>query len=152
AERARQGLAARATSAQEGDLRPAIAIMEREAAAAIEWAAGRRDRAIEILQAASAAEGDLPPPLGLPPPVKPAPGLPGEMLLEAARPREAAAAFEETLRRHSNRTLAVVGLARAEAASGRSEAARSHYRAVLANLDGADAGVPEVKEAREAIE
>src|SRR5262245_21588433 len=52
ADRVRQTLAARANAVEEGDLRPAIAIMEREVAGLIELAAGRADRAVEILQAA----------------------------------------------------------------------------------------------------
>jgi len=151
AELARQGLADRARAEEEGDLRPAIAIMEREVAALIEVAAGRRDRAMDILRAAARDELDLPPPLGLPEPIKPAPELLGELLLEVGRARDAADAFEQALRRNANRTLSVLGLARAETALGRVEAARRHYRQVLANFDRADAGMPEVKEAREAI-
>jgi tetratricopeptide (TPR) repeat protein len=148
---ARQGLADRAQSEQEGDLRPAIAIMEREVAAVIEAAGGRRDRAIEILRTAAKAELELPPPLGVPQPIKAAPELLGEMLLEAGRAAEAVEAFEQGLRRNPNRTLAVLGLARAEKAAGRLDAARRHYRQVQANLDEADEGLAEVKEAREAI-
>ena len=146
---ARQGLADRAQSQQEGDLRPAIAIMEREVAGVIEAAGGRRDRAIEILRAAAKAEVDLPPPLGLPEPIKPAPELLGELLLESGRPAEAIDAFEQAMRRNPNRTLSVLGLARAEKAAGRADAARRHYGQLLKNLDGADAGLQEVKEARE---
>jgi tetratricopeptide (TPR) repeat protein len=151
AEMARQGLADRSRAPQEGDMRPAIAIMEREVAAAIEAAAGRRDHAIEILRAAAKTESELPPPLGLPEPIKPAPELLGEMLLEASRPQEAAAAFEQALQRNANRTLSVLGLARAETALGHADAARRHYRAVLANYDRADADLAEVKEAKAAI-
>jgi tetratricopeptide (TPR) repeat protein len=148
ADRVRQTLAARATSEQEGDLRPAIAIMEREVAGLIELAAGRRDRALEILQAAAAAELKLPPPLGLPAPLKPAPELLGEVLVEAGRAREAIEPFHQALRRHPNRSLSVLGLARAHAALGQTEAARTQYRALLANYDEADADLAEVKEAR----
>ena len=151
AELARQGLAERARSEQEGDLRPAIAIMEREVAAAIEAAAGRRDRAVDILRAAAKAEVDLPPPLGLPQPIKPAPEFLGELLLETGRGADAVDAFEQALRRNANRTLSVIGLARAEKALGRAEAARRHYQQVLTNLSGADEGLAEVKEAREAV-
>jgi tetratricopeptide (TPR) repeat protein len=151
AEMARKGLADRAQSEQEGDLRPAIAIMEREVAALIEAAAGRRDRAVDILRGAAKAELALPPPLGLPEPIKPAPELLGEILLEAGRAGEAVEPFEQALRRNANRTLSVLGLARAEAARGRVDAARRHYRQVLANLDGADPGFAEVKEAEAVV-
>lgn len=116
AELARQGLATRAQSEQEGDLRPAIAIMEREVAALIELAAGRHEQAVEILKAATQAELTLPPPLGLPAPIKPAPELLGEVLIELGRPGEAIEPFRWALGRNANRTLSVQGLARASAA------------------------------------
>jgi predicted Zn-dependent protease len=125
--------------------------MEREVAALIELAGGRRDNAIGILQAAASAENDLPAPLGLPAPVKPAPELLGEVLLEVGRPREAVAPFERTLQRHSNRSLSVLGLARAAAALGDAAAAERHYRELLVNFEGADADLPELTEARTAL-
>jgi tetratricopeptide (TPR) repeat protein len=152
AERARQGLASRATSEREGDLRPAIAIMEREVAALIELGAGRTGPAVEILQAAARAELKLPPPLGLPEPVKPAPELLGEVLLEAGRPREAIEPFEHALRRNPNRSLSVLGAARAHAALGETDASRARYRELLANYDEADPDLPELDEARRALD
>ena len=143
ADRVRQTLAAKATSEQEGDLRPAIAIMEREVAALIELSAGRRDQAVTILRAAADAEMKLPPPLGLPEPLKPAPELLGEVLVELGRAREAVEPFQQTLRRHPNRSLSVLGLARAYAASGQTEEARTRFRALLANYDDADGDVAE---------
>jgi tetratricopeptide (TPR) repeat protein len=148
---AREGLATRAQSEREGDLRPAIAIMEQEVAALIELAAGRTDEAVRILRAATSAELQLPPPLGLPAPVKPAPELLGEVLFEAGRPGEAVEPFEQALGRNRNRSLSVLGLARAHAAVGGSEASRRRYRELLANFDEADSGLPEVEEARRAI-
>ena len=66
AELARQTLAARAIAPEEGALRPAIAIMERQVAAVIAQAGGRSGEAIEILRAATRDELALPAPLGLP--------------------------------------------------------------------------------------
>jgi tetratricopeptide (TPR) repeat protein len=152
AEQTRQALAERSRAAQEGDLRPAIAIMERELAALIELARGRRDDAVEILRAAADAEGELPPPLGLPQPLKPAPELLGEVLLETGRPREAVEPFERTLKRHANRSLSVLGLARAAAALGDDTTARRHYEQLLANYDGADGDLPELAEAKAHLE
>jgi tetratricopeptide (TPR) repeat protein len=149
---AREGLAARAQSEREGDLRPAIAIMEREVAALIELAGGRTGEAIQILRAAASAEVRLPPPLGLPEPVKPAPELLGEVLLEAGRPREAIEPFEQALRRSRNRSLSVLGLARAHGAVGDTEASRRRYRELLANFDEADKELPELQEALRGLE
>ena len=148
ADRVRQTLAVRKTSEQEGDLRPAIAVMEREVEGLIELAAGRTDRALEILRAARDAELALPPPLGLPEPVKPAPELLGEVLLEMGKPREAIQPFEQALRRNPNRSLSVLGLARAHAALGQMDAARTRYRELLANYEEADRDLAEIAEAR----
>lgn len=151
AERARQGLLTRSQSAQEGDLRPAIAIMEREVAAMIELAAGRREQAVEILRAATQAELRLPPPLGLPAPIKPAPELLGEVLIEVGRPGEAIEPFRQALSRNANRTLSRLGLARASAALGQLDAAREQYRHVLDSYAQADADRPEIGEAKAAL-
>jgi tetratricopeptide (TPR) repeat protein len=152
AEIARQALAARAQSEREGDLRPAIAIMEREVAALIHLAGGRTDDAIQVLRTAVRDELALPPPLGLPEPVKPAPELLGEVLLESGRPREAVEPFEQALRRNPNRSLSVLGLARAAAALGDMTTARVRYGELLANFDEADSDVPELEEARRVLE
>ena len=150
--RASRALAERARAEQEGDLRPAIAIMQQEVAALIELAAGRREAAVDMLKAAASAERRLPAPLGLPEPVKPAPELLGEILLETGRPQEAVEGFTETLTRHARRSLSMVGLARAAAAIGDMGIARRRYRELLGNLDHADEDMPEVREARAALD
>ena len=151
AQLARQALAVRAGAEQEGEMRPVIAIMEKQVAALIELAAGRRDRAVEALRAAVDAEQRLPAPLGPPKPVKPAAEMLGEILLEIGRPREAIAAFQIALRRNANRTLSVLGLARAAHASGDLTTSLAHYRALMTNYSGADANLPALDEARAAL-
>ena len=151
AELARQQLAARSQSEQEGDLRPAIAIMEREVAAVIEFAAGRGEQAVGILRAAAEAELKLPPPLGLPAPIKPAPELLGEILLELGRPADAIDPFRRALERNANRSLSVLGLARAAAAAGSPDVARERYRELLENYSQADADLPDLTAARAAL-
>jgi len=116
AERVHSLLAQRAQAMEEGDLRPAIAIMERELAAAIAAADGRTDEAIATLSAAARAELALPPPVGLPQPIKPAPEMLGELLVTSGRPGDAIEWFERALRRNANRSPSVAGLARARAA------------------------------------
>src|SRR5206468_1995292 len=145
ARKAREGLAARTQSEHEGDLRPAIAIMERELSALIQLGSGYQDDAIQTLRAAARSELELPPPLGLPEPLKPAPELLGEVLVDAGRPREAIEPFGQALRRHPNRSLSLLGLARARAALGELDAARRHYRELLANFNEADGDLPEVE-------
>src|SRR3954469_19492931 len=150
AERARQALVQRAQDPREGDLRPAIAIMERELAALLALGAGHRDDAVALLQRAADAEAQLPAPLGLPAPLKPASELLGEVLVEVGRPADAVPRFEAVLARYANRTLSVLGLARAAAASGQAEVARRRYAEVLENFDAADADLPALREAKPA--
>ncbi len=152
ADMARQALAERAQSEQEGDLRPAIAIMEREVAAVIARAGGRGNEAIAILEAAARTELALPAPLGLPSPAKAAPELLGEMLLEAGRAREERQSFEQALGRNANRSLSVLGLARAAMMLGNTSLGQQRYRELLANYDAVDEDLPEVKEAHAALE
>ena len=147
AEKVRQTLAQRASAPEEGDLRPAIAIMERELAAVAADAAGRRAEALAIAEAAARAELALPAPLGLPHPIKPAPELLGELLLDAGQPARARAAFEQTLQRQANRSLAVLGLARAAAALKQTTLAQAQYRKLAENWSGGD-DTPERREAR----
>jgi tetratricopeptide (TPR) repeat protein len=151
AELARAELARRAGSAPSrgtGHRALDVAVMEKELGAVMAMAGGRGEEAVARMQEAVVLEGQLPPPLGLPRPIKPASELSGEILLELGRPQEAAAAFEQALRRGPNRSLALLGLARATAARGDRESALRHYRAFLANWRGADPGLPELKEAR----
>jgi tetratricopeptide (TPR) repeat protein len=151
AERARAALAARVGDEREGDLRPAIAIMERAVAATIAFASGRRDEALAILRAAADEEARLPAPLGLPEPIKPAPELLGELLIEAGRAADADAFFAASLRRNRKRTLSLAGRARAAAATGQQDRAREYYREVASNLEHADAELPMLAEARAAL-
>ena len=83
--------------------------------------------------------------------MKPAPELLGEVLVESARPREAIEPFGQTLRRHPNRSLSLLGLARAHAALGELDASRRRYRELLANFGEADRDLPELAEARHAL-
>jgi tetratricopeptide (TPR) repeat protein len=115
--------------------------MQQEVAAILALVEGRSGEAVEALRAAARAESQLPAPLGLPTPIKPAPELLGEVLVELGRPAEAIPFFEAALKRHANRSLSLLGLARATAAAGQAEASRRHYRALLANYARADAGV-----------
>jgi tetratricopeptide (TPR) repeat protein len=151
AERARNALGQHARDPREGDLQPAIAIMERELAALLALGAGRPDESVALLRAAAEAERQLPAPLGLPAPIKPAPELLGEVLIEIGRPADAIAPFEAVLARNANRSLSVIGLARAAAAAGQTDASRRRYTELLASFDAADADLPAMLEARAAL-
>ena len=146
-----------ATRARDELLRRALAqkldaaIMEKELGAVIELRAGRGARAAELMQETVGLEKSLPPPLGPPRPIKPSYELQGEILLELGRPKDAVAAFEQSLARWPNRSASALGLARALAAAGEREAARVRYRELLANWKDADANVAGLDEARRAV-
>jgi len=125
-----------------------VAVMEREMAALAAMSRGQGAEAAARMEEAVALEGQLPPPLGLPRPLKPASELQGEMLLALGRAREAEAAFDRALARAPNRSLALLGRARAAAAAGDRESARAFYRRLLANWRTADPGLPGLEEAR----
>ena len=141
-------LARRAGSRESGRGGKDVAVMEKELAALVAVGAGRGSDAVLRMQEAMALEREQPPPLGPPRPIKPAPELFGEILLELGRPREAAAEFARALARWPNRSLTLLGLARASAALGDRDSARRHYRRLLANWRRADPGLPELQEAR----
>jgi tetratricopeptide (TPR) repeat protein len=131
-----------------GHRRLDVAVMEKELAALLAASKGHGEEAVARMQEALILERQLPPPLGLPRPIKPASELLGEILLELGRPREAAAAFDQALGLWPNRSLALLGLARASAALGDRDSARRHYRRLLVNWRSADPVLPELKEAR----
>lgn len=145
---ARQEMARRADSPQTGDRRPLAAIMELQLGALAER---NSEAAVRLLESAVAAERQLPPPLGPPALMKSSHELLGEILVELGRPQEARARFEEALAAHPNRSASVLGLARALDAAGERERARERYRAFLDNWAHADAGRPELDEARRTI-
>lgn len=148
AERALAELGKRGGSKGSGNRRLDAAVMEKELSAIIAVVRGRGEEAVARMREAVALERELPPPLGPPRPIKPAGELFGEILLELGRPREAAAEFERSLARWPNRSLSVLGLARAAAAAGDRGAACRHYQRLLANWRAADPELPELNEAR----
>jgi cytochrome c-type biogenesis protein CcmH/NrfG len=84
--------------------------------------------------------------------VPPARELLGELLLELGRLPEAAAAFSSTLQHTPNRSAALLGRARAAAGAGDGVIARAYYGKLLLNRRRADPGLPELAEAKQAVE
>lgn len=104
-------------------------------------AKARSDTAQYIARLAEAAEADAGIVHSGPPNLYPAHELLGNALIEAGRPKDAIAAYEMSLTLMPNRSATLLGLARAQLASGLAdEAARTHAR-VRANWHRADAGV-----------
>jgi len=124
AEAARAALAAiRQGIAGDSHIATAVAVLENEVAAAAQLARGQKAEAMRLAKAAADIDSTMPTPNGPPPIIKPALEFYGEMLLEAGRRAEAAAAFRQQLLRTPNRTPSVEGLARASAKGG-AESAR----------------------------
>jgi tetratricopeptide (TPR) repeat protein len=84
-----------------------IAIMEKEIGAVSRFARGQKDEALKLAKEAMDIELALAAPSGPPDPIKPAPELYGELLLEAGRTAEARSALELSLQRTPNRTPSV---------------------------------------------
>ena len=85
---------------------------------------------------------------GPPVPFKPPHELLGEELLKLDKPGQAVAQFESALKKAPNRTLSLLGLARALAATPDPGAAAAAYGKLLAIWHAADADLPALAEAR----
>lgn len=136
---------------QNAGLREQAAIMLAELQALVAMADHRPADALAAADRAAALQGRMPKPIGRPYPVKGADELYGELLLQAGRPKDAVTWFERALARTPNRSRAVLGLARASAKAGDAAGSRRAYQAFLDNWKMADAGLPELAEARQGI-
>jgi tetratricopeptide (TPR) repeat protein len=88
---------------------------------------------------------------GPPPILKPPQELLGELLLKDGKPKEAGDAFKSSLKRAPNRSLSLLGLARAQDAAGDNAGAVATYKQLLTVWKTADEGNPDVAEARQYI-
>jgi hypothetical protein len=85
---------------------------------------------------------------GPPVPLKPPHELLGEQLLQSGKPAQAIDEFQAALKQAPNRSLTLLGLARAQAAAHDAKAAAATYRRLLANWHGADTDLPALAEVR----
>ena len=127
-----------------------ILLLELEALAAV--LDGIPGVAFSKMDEAVALQARMPKPIGRPFPVKGADECYGELLLEVGRATDAVEWFEKTLERTPNRSRAVLGLARASAKAQQREKSRRAYAQFLDNWKHADAGLPELAEARAALQ
>jgi len=121
ADRARAQLAAirqRVESGGDAYAAKPYAIMEDEVAAAAQLARGNKGEAARLAKEAADVESSMSAPSGPPEPIKPALEFYGEVLFEAGKADNAAAAFKQQLLRTPKRTPSVEGLARATAKAG----------------------------------
>jgi hypothetical protein len=124
-------------------------IQELEIGAMFNAANGNFAEATKTMRKAVALEGRMPPPAGPPPTIKPANELFGDILLRAGQPRNAAAQFAASLRRHANRARSLLGAARAAAQGGDKQGAARAYTQFSQQWQRSDA---ELAERREALE
>ena len=115
-----------------------LGIMSREVAGLLEVARGNTEAGLALLHESVDIEESRRPPNGAPIPLKPAHELYGEALLAAGRPEDALAMFERSLQRMPNRPLSLRGLARAHAALGNADEARSVYARLESGWRGRD--------------
>lgn len=99
-------------------------IMEKEVSSVSQLSRGQKDDAVRLAKEAADVEATMSAPSGPPDPIKTAVELYGEILLDAGRHVEAAAAFEKSLQRTPNRTASVKGLAQPTKSGGNLSSAR----------------------------
>ena len=124
-----------------------VIILDKELSAVIRAAGGTSDEALRLAKEAADVEQTMSAPSGPVEPIKPALELYGELLLDADKPADAAAAFEQSLLRTPKRTPSLLGLARSLQRTGNTTAARQRY-AELAAMPGAAPTSPAVQEAQ----
>ena len=147
-----EGIAALKAMPHGGGLQMAmLEIREMEIAALSASMKGDHAKAMELMKQATVLEESMGPPSGPPGIIKPSHELFGEILLRAGKPAEAAEMFQTSLLRQPNRARSLLGAARAAKQSGNLPSARSFYARLLDQWKQADEGLPELREAREAL-
>ncbi len=110
-------------------------------------ARGHDDQAVAAMQQAVAIGKNLPYAFGPPDPAKPFYELLGELLLKEQKFPQARQAFQDSLKRTPRRTQSLLGLARAESATGDKTAAARSYRELLKIWKNAEPAYAAKKEA-----
>jgi hypothetical protein len=126
---------------------PSIQELEVQALAAS--VRGEHDKATELMTAAIELEERTGAPSGPPGIIKPAHELFGEVLLRAGKHDLAAGQFRVALLRQPNRARSLLGLARAQAKSGKDSEAAAVYTKLVEQWKEADPDLPELREAKE---
>jgi tetratricopeptide (TPR) repeat protein len=134
------------------DLREVTSIMAGELSGLVQFARGARDRGLAELARAAEAEARRPGPIARPYPIKPAAELYGELLLASGNARAAMAQFQASLARTPRRAASLFGLAAAAAAAGIGTEAARAAREFVEIWHLADAGRPELADARRILE
>lgn len=107
-----------------------IEILRLELAAWLAHGAGRDERALELMHAAVALEGDTPKHAVTPAPTLPSQELLGDLLVEIGRPSDALEAYRAALASAPGRLNSLLGAARAALAAGDTASAASYHTLV----------------------
>jgi tetratricopeptide (TPR) repeat protein len=132
----------------ERDAREVAEIMRIELDGLSRLSRGDRAGALAALAQAAAAESKRPRPIARPYPIKPAHEFYGEILLGTGDAAKAVTEFQAALSRSPRRALSLLGLARAYEVQGRRADAQRAAKAFLQVWHLADAGRPELAEAK----
>lgn len=109
---------------------------------------GQHERGLAMLRQATTQYQSIPFDYGPPATVVPPGELLGKELLALHQPTAAKAAFATALKRAPKRTESLIGLARADAASGDTTDAVATYKKLVAIWHAADPGLPGLTEAK----
>ena len=113
-------------------------IMDKEVAALVRLKKGQTEEAIRLLEEGVKIVESMNPPSGAANPIKPVHELFGEVLLEVGQAERAVKLFQKSLLRTPNRSLSLLGLARAHAKMGHRSAATEQYRKLAKVWEGRD--------------
>jgi hypothetical protein len=125
-----------------------IEIQRRGAAAWLARAEGKSDEGLALMRSAVELEASTEKHNITPGPIVTARELLADMLMEANQPAAALQAYEASLKVAPNRFKALHGAAKAAAASGDREKAKSYYAKLLATAAPADTARAELQEAK----
>jgi tetratricopeptide (TPR) repeat protein len=129
-----------------------VEIQELEVQAWCQFAAGRKDAAIQQMKRAADMEDGTEKNIVTPGLLAPARELLAGMLLEINQPAQASEQFEATLKKEPQRFRALYGAAHAAQLTGNHDASQRHFHELLKVCEHADKpGRPEIAEAQAAI-
>lgn len=132
------------------DWRTQVSIERQIADAWIAFAAGKKDEAVTLMQAAADLDDRTEKHPVTPGAILPAREQLGELLVEAGRPAEALAAYEASLQRAPRRLAGLYGAAHAARLAGNATKANLYFKELADVTKASDGSRAEVKEARTA--
>ncbi len=129
-----------------------VQIQEVEVKAWAKMAEGKRDEALQQMEAAAKLEDGTDKSAITPGPLAPARELLGEMLLAANQPSAALTQFEATLKKEPGRFRSLYGAGKAAQLAKNAESSREYFRKLVATCEPGDRpGRAELREANQAI-